>query len=262
MIIIAGDSWACGEWIEDSFRNPNQVSISHGGLAQYLCDHGYRVLNLGIPAGSNAQTLNKLNHFFLANTAIKNQIQSIIIIQTEWHRDFRDLNTKTDTYETFKLFGYDGLDPTKDIFNQLSISNTQNFHSITISHFYNQLQKLTEIYQLNSKIYLIGGCSDIMIDVISNDCYNIEVMCKSWVDLCLNENNSPILDYQIPLDLLNFMKKKFNDLDYIIEWMTDCETRKSKFHLNKNFFYPDGWHPNRIAHKILFDFIMQKNYFI
>jgi len=30
------------------------------------------------------------------------------------------------------------------------------------------------------------------------------------------------------------------------------------FKQNKNFFYPDGVHANRISHKILFDFIKDK----
>ena len=76
MIIIAGDSWACGEWVID------KEQLSHGGLYQYLHDHGYPVINLGTPAGSNAQTINKLNHFFLANGAMKHQIQSVIVIRS------------------------------------------------------------------------------------------------------------------------------------------------------------------------------------
>lgn len=252
MIIIAGDSWACGEWVID------KEQLSHGGLCQYLHDHGYPVINLGTPAGSNAQTINKLNHFFLANGAMKHQIQAVIVIQTEWHRDFRNLNAKNNMHDIFKLANYYGLDPARDIFRQLGISNTKDFHARTMSHFYNQLEKLVEIYQLNCKISLIGGCSDIMTDVVPTDCSSIEIICKSWIDLCLDENTSTTIDLKIPLSLLDYLKKKFNDLDYIIEWMSLCDVRRSKLLSNKDLFYPDGWHPNRIGHKILFDLIIQK----
>ena len=40
--------------------------------------------------------------------------------------------------------------------------------------------------------------------------------------------------------------------------MSLCDVRRSKLLSNKDLFYPDGWHPNRIGHKILFDLIIQK----
>jgi len=48
LIIIAGDSWGCGEW-EETDTYPRVV---HSGISQYLKDDGYKVLNVS-RGGSN-----------------------------------------------------------------------------------------------------------------------------------------------------------------------------------------------------------------
>ena len=54
-IIITGCSWGCGEW--------NHGDIAHGGLAEYLTQDGYNVVNLSEPGSGPIHLINPLNEF-------------------------------------------------------------------------------------------------------------------------------------------------------------------------------------------------------
>ena len=53
VVVIAGDSWGCGEWTQ---RDHRDYYVSHAGLAQYLADDGYQVINLSQPGAGNLDT--------------------------------------------------------------------------------------------------------------------------------------------------------------------------------------------------------------
>ena len=50
MIIIAGDSWGCGEPGVSDDTGPifQYGTVTHTGLEQYLQDDGYKVINISV----------------------------------------------------------------------------------------------------------------------------------------------------------------------------------------------------------------------
>jgi hypothetical protein len=76
MILISGDSWSCGEWAPDHPKVDKNV-ILHGGLAQYLKEQGYPVINLGRGGGSNLDSSTNKYRMILMSAYVVNTIKNI-----------------------------------------------------------------------------------------------------------------------------------------------------------------------------------------
>lgn len=230
MILIAGDSWACGEW--------NSMDIQHGGLSQYLVENNYSSLNLGIGGGSNFRTIICLTNFFKSNSYLVKQVDKIIVFQTEWDRDKDYFKIDKDGYSLVK--------------------------NKWISQFYYNLSSLSQ--QLNIPIWIVGGCSDaIWLDKFSEEYPGVQVVCQSFTNLLLHSNHrtdAPV--YSILADktseLISLIKKNSNsdDLEDLITDMDRGEDRLSTWKSNPEWFWPDGGHANRAGHKKLFDFLVSE----
>jgi len=236
-ILIAGDSWACGEWQ----RTADDYDISHGGLADYLIDENYNVINLGQPGGGNIMATTRIDNFLATNKSIK--ISSIIVFQTEWTRSIV-------TPEDAKL-GY---------------VHSQNK---LMFKFYYQLS--TSSQKFNVPVYIIGGCSDTMwIDQFSVKYPGVSIVCQSLTNLLLHNDHritnpvySTITGHPQSADLIELLKKyvDLGDLKLLLDDVDRGDKRLQLWAKYKKFFWPDGCHPNRYAHKILFDFLKEQNIF-
>lgn len=52
-ILITGDSWGCGEWL----NKDGDYHVAHSGIEQYLQDDGYEVKNVSVGGNNNLQSL-------------------------------------------------------------------------------------------------------------------------------------------------------------------------------------------------------------
>jgi hypothetical protein len=89
-ILIAGDSWGCGEWPHRSAGLPNGV-VLHKGLEQYFLDLGFPVTNLSVAGYSNKQSIDAL-----INCTNLDQFDKIYWIQTDPLREYSE--------EDFKIY--------------------------------------------------------------------------------------------------------------------------------------------------------------
>jgi hypothetical protein len=230
MILVAGDSWACGEW--------NSMDIQHGGLAQYLIENGRSTLNIGMGGGSNFRTIIWLTNFFKSNSHLVGQVSTIIVFQTEWNRDKDCLDVGNDGYILVK--------------------------NKWISQFYYNLSSLSQ--QLNIPIWIVGGCSDaIWIDKFSEEYPGVQVVCQSFTNLLIHNNHridAPVYSILTGENnkLISTIKKQSDsaDLSELIADMNRGEARVNTWRSNREWFWPDGGHANRIGHKKLFDFLSEK----
>ena len=228
-IIVGGDSWASGEWVDHQ--------LTHGGLTEYLIDHGYRVINLSCPGGSNSQAVSAIHNFLKFNPKI--EILTVILFQTEWSR--------TEIIATDINSGY------------LNLKNK------VISRFYYDCTTLNTIF--NIPIQIVGGCSDtIWIDYFSNEYPGVSIVCQSFTNLILNNDHRishPIYSCLNYVPLVEKLKAQIDhrDLELLLD---DIENGTQRFELWKQHeksYWPDYRHPNRHAHKILFDFLKEQNIF-
>ena len=221
--VIFGDSWAMGEWHSTlSGILPVPVTrLAHRGIQSYLEHDGYTVTNLSVSGAGNLhiaeQFVNYANNIDLSDTVI-------IFVQTDPIRDCINNDSKE--------WWADKQTP-----SELAQRQTE---------------KLKECYQLLSTvpytINCIGGCHPLDIEEIKKHS-NLKPLLESIMQH-LTANTIPTLWRSD--NWTNHIHYKFISremLDYV------CEQEELREQLPKQYFWPDGWHPNRQGYKVVYDYI-------
>jgi hypothetical protein len=245
-IIILGDSWGCGEWPEIPIKNVTDLSssVSHKGLQQYFLENGHTVVNLSVGGGSNIATLERLKQHGVDKT------DTIFWIQT---------------------------DPTRDLGQpQCEIAELlQDCHGSIIALRKKLLDNCYQQFnQIDTKIYVIGGLQSIDLSCIKKY-QNLIPLVVSWPELLVGNldeykhidfaifsgwNQHWTLKGQLINDCMNKNNLPFNDVktkEALVDELL-LIGRISDEVMQHELFYPDGAHPNRKGHKILFDYIKNK----
>ena len=131
-IIISGDSWGVGEWPQET---------NHRGIWQYFEEDGHFVEMCAIPGECNRTIINHLQNVIIGFQSKKINCDYIFWFQSDPIRDLRP----------FEDFG-----KTINNYNDL-INKSKELLDITY----------TNLNLLNKKIYCIGGCSKLDLDLIS-----------------------------------------------------------------------------------------------
>lgn len=214
-ICIAGDSWGCGEWSE----NYNPPKVIHKGLEFYLSEIS-NVINVSRGANSNTDSITSL-----INALESNHFDLIFFFVTDPLRD-----TRSNNYEFFKA--------TKLTFHDL-LEENKRLRNVN----YEELNKI------GKKIYCIGGCSKLKENEFANY-KNLIPYIPSLTEFLLPDYRHPIIWCS---DWLSYVDKQF-DLESLNLLASNKEIQDSlrgnKF---KSLFWPDGGHPNRFGHLLLYN---------
>lgn len=232
-VFIAGDSWGCGEW-SDSIINK---TINHEGLCQYLTDAGYTVINSSHGGYSNSDSIRRL----LTDISQYYEPQDLILwIQTDSFRD---------------------IDPSYTNFSQ-HIINENGIDQLVKKLLRASYQELDNIGKnLNTQIHLIGGMQDIDLQE-SAEFTNLNVLVTSWTRLLVGhmlEFDTYFPQHTSGYNLARLLDKKLfnNELFFkTIDVLYQIEKNWRMF--TEKIFHPDGSHPNRDGHKMLFEFIVNE----
>jgi hypothetical protein len=242
-LLLVGDSWGCGEW------DLHCTSILHTGLEQYLLDDGHQVDNISYGGISNLDIVNRISGYLeLPNKLLPNLI---LVFQTEYSRDYKHDKIQKDF----------GCDDWQDLTTVEDLTNKW------VERFYFRLSEISSKFSIPIKI--IGGCSDTFyFDNMSKDYPGCDIVCQSIVNLILTG------DHRISTPIFSWYTKKITELVkklYEILPLTSIDDLESKIDQGfkrecllrecPEFFYPDGIHPNRFGHKILFDFLKASRVF-
>lgn len=248
MILIAGDSWGCGEWRKEPPGHGVCLNLEHSGLGLYLKEHGHDVINLSVPGFSNSSAIKSIKMFVQTNPWVITPGSAIFYFQTEWTRDLKELKNNTTVY--FDINDLDaGYPNTADRF---------------LSKMYCALSDLAVKHSV--PIYIVGGCVDtIWIDQFSKEYPGVKIACQSLANFAVTDNHriaDPCYDEFSLLgeDAINQLKNKFSKNNQWLEsLLIDLDKGRSRFEFwkaNEQYFWPDGTHANRLAHKKLFDLLM------
>lgn len=242
--LISGDSWSVGEWENDKYV----PTINHGGLSQYLHDQGHVVVNVGLGGSSNRETYLRVRNFFFNNHHLRSYAnKQVIVFQTEWTRDFAYMDPED-----------------KNFYDQ-----PMTMMHRMISRFYYDLSALAQEWAVTIKI--IGGCSDaLLIDDFKTIYPGVEIICQSMVNLLINGRSTttePVFslfsnDTRTD-DFLKLFKQHttdVQDMEALLDEVERGQQRLDMFSKYEDLFYPDGVHPNREAHKILYDFLKREQH--
>jgi hypothetical protein len=245
-IVITGDSWGVGEW---NWQTPDQYTISHNGLAQYFVENSVDVINLSQGGASNRMICQHLKRFLEANQHLTPS--AIIVFQTEWTRDgneeFTSLPHNTPVYDQFV-----------DIDNSNRFIAAQN---IAMSRYYSRLAEISQKYQV--PVYVIGGMSDTMwMSKFSEEYPGVSILCQSVTNLIMNNTHRTDTPVHSCFSSTNetdiaLIKKQASveEMNSVLDDVANGIARRDVWQNNREYFYPDGKHPNREGHKILYDFV-------
>ena len=244
-ILVVGDSWGVGEW-PDGPRSDNTVyhdyeQIEHKGLCQYLEEAGHNVINLSKSGATNSYIRWVIN-FYLQR--ISKNIDLVYVFLTSFATD--------ENIDNFNK---------SDMFSELLDQYETNIIF--------ELSKICQRY--NVKINIIGGSSDAFsYENLEKDFPGVSVVCQSFMNLLFYQN--PNIDF--PIYGLHWTKadggtfkdkvfERFTDkdfcLDYLTGWKSKVDLLDTPSTLHTKYFKPDGGHPNRHGHKVLFDYLLEND---
>ena len=204
-ILIGGDSCGCGEW---GYNEQNQHGLLHHGLEEYLKNDGHEVINTSKGGSSNKDSINRLKN------ALNFDPDIILWFQSDPLRDNRPYDSFADICNTWdNLINYN---------DSLLIENYKSLNDI------------------GKKIYCIGGCSKIKINLVGEFSNLIPLIESVPEFLYPNYKHSEIWvsDWIIKADSLST-----DVLEPLLKTKSSKDILKSKIHAK--YFQPDGAHPNR-----------------
>ena len=248
-ILIAGSSWGRGEW------NPQTTEVLHTGLEQYLKDAGHHVINISKSGISNLDIVGRTASFF--DRFPETDVEKVFVFQTD---SAFDVKHHAREYDASVISGQTTLP-------ELAPGTTANeMLSIWLERFYSRLSGVAQKHSV--PIYIIGaGCDTVWFDDMNIDYPGCNIACQSVISLLLKKNHrvpDPVFSYLSPVyavEFLEFYKQHATtnkQLESLIEQIEIGMNRESIFRENPKFFYPDGAHLNRHAHKVLYDFLKEQ----
>jgi hypothetical protein len=262
MIIVAGDSWGCGEWMLDQ---SGTTVMAHGGITQYLREQGHDVINVSQAANSNWQTLQCLLSLLSSQTYSKNNhshgfhivgnkqqawnvqdVEMLLIFQAAWFQDYRVVSAGqgTDSVTNFLLPSHYN--------SELQYQN--------ISQWQYRLSEMSQEFDI--PIVLVGGGSDCeWFSNFENEYPGLSIACQSITNLCIDNDHrisQPVFGCYNQ-EILQECKQKAVDtqaVEFLLQQVELGLVRK-KIWENNPVWFPDGVHGNRDAHKKLVDLIFK-----
>jgi hypothetical protein len=212
----------CGDsWAAGEWPVESTVD-THQGLIQYFKEDGHQVTSRAMPGADISGTILGL---------IENMDNDdyIFWFQTDPIRSLRP---------------YDDFGVRIKSYQELVKKNDE-----IINIAYNHLNSL------GKKIHCLGGCGKLNLELIKNY-NNLIPLVPSVTELILQDYSHPRLwfsewyekvDERFDLESIDFLlidKRKQDSLALDMD--------------KKEFFWPDGGHPNRKGHKVLYEYICQK----
>lgn len=237
--LILGDSWSQGE-LEYKKFGPGH-DILHKGVEQYLLDENHVVINHGILGGSNSQAFLKYNQFI-------NHADFVIWFQTD---PLRDVSWN---YERLFIEPLKQFKSIKSVFEYVIVKEYSKFNSIAAMR--------------NQTVYVIGGFSVVIPEI--NKFSNLKTIIPNVSGLIDSSTNFNYYGYFIRYDwfvnIVEYCKKQNifdeDDLNKLKQEYIDMAEENCRIvdymRKNKKFYWPDGAHPNRDGHKIIFNKIKEE----
>jgi len=249
-IYITGGSWARGEWSDV------KPIVQHKGIEQYFLDDSFQVVNKSRPRTYHLTAVDMISNslhneftpgdyvFFIITDPLLDILQPELV-SLKYKKSLTSVHTLPNFTKTIKEAGG---------FNLL-VKKVQ--HQI-----YNRINNLGKL--LDTKIHCIGGSFNLNTDIIS-EYQNLNPIVPSWVKLLVghydeykDKVNDPEfgiintwgIDYidltQYNKDFAEQVKQEFDNFS------------KNRVILTETIFHPDGNHPNREGHRILYDYIRKE----
>jgi FkbM family methyltransferase len=215
-ILIAGDSWGCGEW---SFTGDedDRIHITHKGLETYLKEGRHRVKNVSTAGGTFESILHRLK------LEIKPFDATFVFVTDAFRETKPALAFKTDIFWSKEL--------TPQYYKDLYQQKLREF-----------VHNLSMLPPERGPIYLIGCLSKLTHQLNQG---HVKVAIPSMLELIVpgsKQFDTYFLNYQCDLDFENSNKET---IDYVFEQMEIWKEYQ------RHPILIDNQHPGRAGHQIV-----------
>ena len=217
-ILIAGDSWAMGEW-NSEWQGPEH-QILHKGLEQYLLDDNHTVTNTAKPGDGLDVILTTLKEHS------KQKYDYVFVFVVDPHRDIEQ-----DKF-WIKDFTY------QDYYNR---------HKKLIRKFVSNLEDLDI-----GPIVLIGGAAECLEEYVQGT--KITIGIPSIIELLLSKEHQYEMCFQTHYGDINMDNITQKTLEGVYKQALMFD---NIFH-KEPIMYPDGEHPNREGHYKIYKVLKDK----
>jgi len=226
-ICIFGDSWAVGEW---GFNANNQYTLFHLGITKFFIDQGHLAVNRAIGGSSNRMSVELMKHDNL------DYYDYVFWFQTDPLRDLRkDLHIHGQYTNEFHQ-----LDTTSKLIDKSNLLLDITYRSLN---------------QFNQPIYCIGGCSRLNIKLLKKY-KNLTPLISSIPEFLYPGYSHPAIWHSDWLHTIEKNSFSLAELDRLSSYKHTQDLLYREEY--RDFFHPDGAHPNRHGHEKIFDYICFK----
>lgn len=221
LIGILGDSWGCGEWNFVVKNNKKNFQVTHNGIhAYFIKEKKYSVKNFSTPNSGLLHCIDMCKK----NISILKKCKIIFVFVTDSSRDI----------------------PVKEFWQKnYTVEDYKNRNTIALQRFTQTVDQL----QI-SNIKLIGGLS-ILNDQYTKKCNNLEFAFNAF-DLLVPD----IQGYEMNFE--DHLRPMFKTLDRSVIDYVYTQQKIWESIQKQKIMIPDGHHPNRHGHKIIFDELVKK----
>lgn len=237
-ILIAGDSWGCGEWSGlpmHQLKKQQLPVINHLGLEQFISENtSHRVHNLSVGGHNNSVQVKRI-----CEVTQTDNIDKIIWFQTDPLRDCKNLQSPKEFWDDKQTL--------KEFVQCQKTYLESSYHSLN---------------QLGIPVYCIGGCFPLDLQLISNYSNLIPLIPSLVSFLCPQESSLPISSLciswttthvpTVDCQLVDFLTYEFKLLD---DWLLLCNNQLTSAF---KYFVPDCKHPNRLGHEQIFNLLIDQ----
>jgi hypothetical protein len=239
-VFIAGLSWGRGEWV-----GPNVV---HRGIEQYFTDDGYQVFNVSKPRSTHTRVNQLLDqslaeHYSTGDLIFWIQADPVIDIVAE------ELSGKLLKQKLPRL--------SERLHRAGSLVALMTEQQQII---YCELNNIAVKYA--TQIYCIGGTYNI--NPVIKDYSNLKEFVTSWINMLVGHYTeyarSADVNFGVThtwtIDNIDFSAYNVDLADAIKKEITERVANIIMF--REAVFHPDGVHPNRDGHRVLYEYIKQE----
>ena len=247
-IFVAGSSWARGEWA------PGNPVVQHDGIKKYFADIGYTVVDASQARSYHTRVIahldEKLETHYKENDIVffimADPLLDLIMPELAGLNLKRDGDAKNLPQFTKAI---------KDAGGLINLVRQQQ------DNIYNQLDTLAKKY--NTTIHLIGGTYNVNTN-LTDKYTNLNTILLSWIYLLVGKlrehshTNNPEFGITYTWGL-NYIDVSTYTPEFTLQIEQEFDTISDTTHImNELIFHPDGLHPNREGHKILYNYLVNE----
>ena len=247
-IFVAGSSWARGEWA------PGEPRVQHEGIKQYFADAGYSVVDSSQARSYHSRVINHLDDKLAAHYKegdivlfiLADPLLDLIMPELAGLKLKRDGDAKNLPLFTQAVADAGGL---------INLIRQQQ------DAIYSQLDAVAKKYR--TQIHCIGGTYNANTNILSQYT-NLLPTVVGWIYLLAGHfrehpgTNNPEFGITYTWGI-NYINLDTYTPEFAKQVREEFETIADTTGIMKELiFHPDGLHPNREGHKILFDYIVKE----